>query len=147
MVYDAVLLFGLGFAVVFAVLLLTGTSEADVGGRRMLVQVVLFIAVGAYFTWCWSRSGQTLALKTWKLQVVDAAGQPPNLPRAAARYVLAYTLALPGLLYIAAREPSPRGALTALALGFLLMLLPALFDRQRRLLHDRWTGTRIARVD
>ena len=26
------------------------------------------------------------------------------------------------------------------------LLLPALLDRQRRLLHDRWTGTRVIRL-
>jgi hypothetical protein len=37
--------------------------------------------------------------------------------------------------------------LLALALGFVVLLLPAGFDPQRRLLHDRWTATRIVRAE
>lgn len=145
MIYDGVLLFGIGFAVVLAVLLLAGASEGPV--HRLVLQAALFIGFGAYFTVCWSRTGQTLALKTWKLQVVDARGRPPALARAVARYVLAYSLALPGAVYVWWNQPARAGALAALAAGLLLMLLPALFDRQRRLLHDWWSGTRVVRVD
>jgi uncharacterized RDD family membrane protein YckC len=145
MVYDGVLLFGIGFAVVLAVLLLGGAAEpAPI--RRILLQVALFIGFGAYFSVCWSRTGQTLALKTWKLQLVDAADRPPALARAVARYVLAYSLALPGAAYIVWNQPSRAGGVAALAIGLLVMLVPALFDPQRRLLHDRWTGTRLIRL-
>ena len=145
MVYDGVLLFGVGFGLVLAVLLLGGAAEpAPI--RRILLQAALFIGFGAYFSVCWSRTGQTLALKTWKLQLVDAADRPPALTRALVRYVLAYSLALPGAAYIAWNQPSPAGGLAALALGYMVMLLPALFDPQRRLLHDRWTGTRVIRL-
>jgi uncharacterized RDD family membrane protein YckC len=108
---------------------------------------MLFIAIGAYFSWCWSRTGQTLALKTWNLRVIDGSGRNPSLARAVARYVLAYTLVLPGLAYIALAHPSRAGALCALALGFVGMLMPAVFDRQSRLLHDRCSGTLLARAD
>ena len=145
MIYDAVLVFGIGFAAVLVVLLLTGAPDS--GTHRLLLQAMLFVAIGAYFSWCWSRSGQTLALKTWNLQVTDTRGHPPSLARAIARYVLAYTLALPGMAYIALAQPSRAGALGALALGFVGMLTPALFDRQRRLLHDYCSGTLIARAD
>jgi hypothetical protein len=36
--------------------------------------------------------------------------------------------------------------LFALAIGFAALMLPALVDPQRRLLHDRWTGTRVVRL-
>jgi len=145
MIYDAVLVFGIGFAAVVVVLLLTGVPGAE--GQRRWLQVMLFIVIGAYFSWCWSRTGQTLALKTWNLRVIDTSGRHPSLARAVARYVLAYTLALPGLAYIALAHPSRAGALCALALGFVGMLMPAVFDRQSRLLHDRCSGTLLARAD
>ena len=28
----------------------------------------------AYFVWCWSHGGQTLAMKTWRLQLVNKDG-------------------------------------------------------------------------
>jgi len=145
MVYDGVLLFGIGFGLVLAVLLLGGAAETP-PIRRMLLQAALFVGFGAYFGICWSRTGQTLALQTWKLRLVDGADRPPTLMRALARYVLAYSLALPGAAYIVWNQPSRAGALAALVIGFLVMLLPALLDRQRRLLHDRWTGTRVIRL-
>jgi len=145
MIYDAVLVFGIGFVAVLAVLLLPGAPGAE--AQRLLLQAMLFVAIGAYFSWCWSRSGQTLALKTWNLHVIDTGGRHPSLARAIARYILAYTLALPGVAYIALAQPSAAGALCALALGFVGMLMPALFDRQSRLLHDRCSGTLLARAN
>lgn len=145
MVYEGVLLFGVTFAAGLAVLALSGWSTPVSGVRRLILQAALFVVIGAYFVWCWSRSGQTLALKTWKLRVVDRDGHNPSLARATARYLLSWTLFLPGLAYIAAFEPSRNGSFVALALGFGVLLIPAIVDPERRLLHDRWTGTRIVR--
>jgi uncharacterized RDD family membrane protein YckC len=144
-VYEGVLLFGVTFAAGLGVLALSGWSTPLSGVRRLVLQAALFGVIGAYFVWCWSRSGQTLALKTWKLRVIDRDGRSPSLPRATARYLLSWTLFLPGLAYIAVFEPSRTGSLVALALGFGALLIPAIVDPQRRLLHDRWTGTRIVR--
>ncbi len=137
MVYEGVLLFGVTFAAGLAVLSLSGWTAPLSGVRRLVLQAALFVVIGAYFVWCWSRSGQTLALKTWKLRVVDLDGRRPSLPRATARYLLSWTLFLPGLAYIAIVEPSRTGSLVALALGFVVLLIPALVDAERRLLHDR----------
>ena len=87
-------------------------------GQRRLLQGMLFIAIGAYFSWCWSRTGQTLALKTWNLRVDRHQRSHPSRRAPIARYVLAYTLALPGLAYIARRSPPVRARSCALALGF-----------------------------
>ena len=145
MVYDGVLLFGVSFAAGFVVLALTGWSAPLTDGRRLVLQVAVFLAIGIYFCWCWNRSGQTLALKTWNLRIADYAGKNPTLWRCAARYVASWTLFLPGLVYIGQMQPERAESLAALATGFVLMLLPALLDRDRRLLHDRWTHTRVVR--
>jgi uncharacterized RDD family membrane protein YckC len=147
MVYEGVLLFGVAFAAGFALLTLAGWQGPLAGSRRLALQAALFGAIGLYFVWCWSRSGQTLALKTWKLRVIDAQGRPPSWPRALARYLLAWHLFAPGLLAIAVLQPPRVAGLLALALGFVVLLLPAGFDPQRRLLHDRWTATRIVRAE
>jgi hypothetical protein len=68
------------------------------------------------------------------------------MPRATARYVLAWHLWIPGLAYIAVTGVDVVANLVALAAGFALLLLPAVADPQRRLLHDRWTATRVVRV-
>ena len=63
-----------------------------------------------------------------------------------ARYLLAWHLWLPGLAIAALLPNTAVWTLLALAGGFALLLIPAQTDDQRRLLHDRWTGTRIVRV-
>ncbi|MFN9973787.1 MAG: RDD family protein, partial [Phycisphaerae bacterium] len=88
---------------------------------RHAQQVWLAGLCGLYFVFCWTRSGQTLGMKTWGLEVRNAHGGRLNVRRAAARYVLA----LAGLL--------------AAGAGFFW----ALFDRDHQFLHDRLLGTRI----
>jgi uncharacterized RDD family membrane protein YckC len=146
MIYEAVLLFGVVFIVSYALLALTQWKYPLPPGPRAVLQAVLFVAIGGYFVWCWSRSGQTLALKTWNLKVLDDSGAPPSVARALARYVLAWHLWLPGLIWVSLFHSRALADLAALAAGFAALLLPALADPQRRLLHDRWTRTRVVRL-
>ena len=146
MVYEAVLLFGVVFCVSYALLALFKWTYPLPSGPRTVLQAVLFVAIGGYFVWCWSRSGQTLALKTWNLKVLADDDSPPHFGRAVLRYVLAWHLWLPGLVWVAVFQTHGIAGLGALAACFALLLLPALVDPQRRLLHDRWTRTRVVRV-
>lgn len=81
----------------------------------------VFAVFGAYFVWYWNHGGQTLAMQTWKLQLMMADGDKPRLSRLLLRYALAW----PSLLLCGAG------------------LIWALFDRDRQFLHDRLAGTRI----
>lgn len=146
MVYEAVLLFGVAFAGGLIATALTGVANPLDEGRRVVHQVVLFLLIGAYFVWCWHRFGQTLALRTWRLAVVDEHGRSPSMQRALARYVLAWHLFVPGLLYIWLVGPGRYVALAALAVGVAFQLLPLWIDPQRRLLHDRLTRTWVIRA-
>jgi uncharacterized RDD family membrane protein YckC len=145
MTYEGVLLFGVTFAVAFALLTVLGWTYPLSPSRRVVLQGALFAAIGIYFVWCWTRSGQTLALKTWKLHVATTDGGRLSTRRAIARYLLSWHLFVPGLVVIALDRPGPIASLTALALSFGILLLPALLDPERRLLHDRWTRTRVLR--
>jgi uncharacterized RDD family membrane protein YckC len=146
MVYDAVLILGVLFAVGYLVLASQQWSYPLSFAQRAALQSSLFAAVGIYFVFCWTRTGQTLALKAWRLKVVDTRGRPPSRLRAVARYLLSWHLWLPGLAIGALLPTSAVWTLLALMCGFALLLTLALIDPQRRLLHDRWTGTRIVRV-
>jgi uncharacterized RDD family membrane protein YckC len=145
MVYEGVLLFGVTFAAAFALLSAFAWTYPLKPTQRAVLQGTVFLAIGVYFVWCWTRSGQTLALKTWRLRVAGPDGTPPTTPRAAARYLLAWHLFLPGLVFIALADPPPAVGLAALTAGFAALVLPAFLDRDRRLLHDRWSGTRVIR--
>jgi uncharacterized RDD family membrane protein YckC len=143
MIYEAALLFGVVFIVSYALLALLQWKHPLSMPQRWTLQAVLFAAVGAYFVSCWSRSGQTLAMKTWDLRLLDRNGAPPARPRALLRYLLAWQLFMPGLLLVAATRS--HGWIDALVLlaSFIVMLLAARFDREGRLLHDRWLGMRV----
>ena len=91
--------------------------------RAMLQGWVVFLC-GFYFIWQWLNGGQTLPMKTWRIRLVAAGGEPLGLRRALRRYVLAWI------------------GTAACGIGFWW----ALFDRDGQFLHDRLSGTRIVRV-
>jgi uncharacterized RDD family membrane protein YckC len=145
MTYDGVLLFGVVFVATYAVLALARWSYPLSSFQRVSLQAILFVVLGLYFTYQWSRTGQTLAMKSWHLRLIDGSGRPPGRVIAAVRYVLAWHLVLPGAIWVAFF--GGRGLIDALvtALGFVLLLIPACFDVQHRLLHDRISATCIVR--
>ena len=145
MVYELVLLFGVVFIVSYALLSALRWTYPLTDGRRWVLQAVLFVVIGAYFAWCWSRGGQTLAMKSWGLRVVDADGGRLSLARAALRYLLAWHLFVPGLVLMALFRTHAALDLAVVAGSFFLMLATAWLDPQRQLLHDRWLGSRVVR--
>jgi uncharacterized RDD family membrane protein YckC len=115
--YDALLVVALTFIATFPFLAFFG--DATHGWRRHVLQAWIVVVMGAYFVGFWTRGGQTLPMKTWRIRLVSRAGGPVPAGRAIHRYLLALL-----------------GA-AALGLGFAW----ALFDRDRQFLHDRLAGT------
>jgi len=115
--YEALLVVALMFIATFPFLAFFG--DATHGWRRHLLQAWIVFVVGAYFVWFWTRGGQTLPMKTWRIRLVRYDGAPVNAGRAVHRYVLAIL------------------GTAALGLGFAWALL----DRDRQFLHDRLAGT------
>ncbi len=118
-VYEALLLLALALALTAAYVMLLG--DASHGWKRLGLQALLWLVMGAYFVRCWVVTGQTLASQTWKLKVVDQHGQLLDVQQAMMRYVLAGVLLLPAGL----------------------TLWWALLDREQQFLHDRLLGSRI----
>jgi uncharacterized RDD family membrane protein YckC len=145
MAYEAVLLFGLTFVAGYGLLALTGWTYPLPPRNRWILQAVLFVAVGAYFVYCWTRAGQTLAMKSWRLRLVDRDGRPPTAARAALRYLLAWSLFAPGLAFAALADFGAAANLLALLAGLLAMLVPARPGLGGQLLHDRLLGSRVIR--
>jgi len=145
MTYEAVLLFGLVFVVGFVVLALAGWSYPLQAQQRWVLQAVLFVAIGAYFVYCWVRAGQTLAMKSWRLRLVDRGGGLLGPGRALLRYLLAWTLFAPGLMFIWLAGAGALANLLALVASLLVMLALARLDPRRQLLHDRILGSRVVR--
>lgn len=108
-------------AIVFvsAAVFLALVGDASTGFKRFGLQLFLWAVVGAYYIWCWIKSGQTLAMQAWKIKLVNELNQLADWKLSAMRYVLA-TLSL-----------------SFLGLGFLW----AIVDKQHFFLHDRLLNT------
>ena len=110
--------------------------------RRPLLQAFLFVVLGIYFTWFWSR-GQTLAMKTWSIRVVGLDGRPIRQPRALLRYLCSWLWFLPPLAMLAPFQVT--GTLAAVVvLGWVAAwALLSRFHPQRQFWHDELAGTRL----
>jgi len=142
MVYETFLLLAVEMLAVALFLVVTRNNHAPVFQYAM--KVWLFIVTGAYFTWGWTNSGHTLAMKTWRMQVVTAGGARLPLTTAIVRYLLAWGWFLPALLACTAlglKDKAQIGA--AVTVGVLAWGLTAFAGRDRQFLHDRLAGTRL----
>ncbi|MCZ8293124.1 MAG: RDD family protein [Hylemonella sp.] len=138
--YEGMLLFGVVFIASYLFSALSQTRHAL--DNRFLQQAFLFVVLGIYFAWFWSK-GQTLAMKTWHIRVVDLAGRPLTQRRALLRYVLSWLWFLPPL---AATAPfSLSGAESAvIVLGWVLVwALLSRFHPAQQFWHDALAGTRL----
>ena len=86
MLYEGVLLFGV--LMIGSLLFAIATDQRHALNGRIGFQVFLFLLLGLYFCWCWTRGGQTLALKTWHVRLIRLDGRSPGWPQAIARYLL-----------------------------------------------------------
>jgi uncharacterized RDD family membrane protein YckC len=120
-----------------------GTSELRIPGlaERVVLFCALFALAALYFVTSWSSGRRTLAMKTWRLRLVDRDGHPIDRKHALARYLAAWigpAMALAGYAALHAYALAAHAA-WLVALNFLW----ALVDPDRQFLHDRIVGTRI----
>lgn len=99
-------------------------GDARIGYKRFGLQLVLWLFTGAYFVWCWCKSGQTLATQTWKIRLVNQQNNSLNPKQALFRYALASAFLL------------------ACGLGYVW----ALIDKNGLFLHDRLLKTRFIQL-
>lgn len=140
--YEGVLLFGVLMVAGYLFSSLTQQRHA-LEGRHGL-QAFLFVVLGIYFGWFWSRGGQTVAMKAWHVKLVDGDGRPVSQSRAVARYLMSWLWFIPALLVVwlfGVRSPS--SAFLALGLGVLAYAMLALLLPSRQFLHDVVCGTRL----
>ena len=140
--YEGVLMFGL---VMLVGLLYGGLTQQRHALRGSLgLQVVLFLSIGAYFVFFWTRNGQTLAMKTWHIQLLDPQGQRVSQRQALARYLLSWLWFLPALL-VAHLVPlsTTSSIMTTLGAGVLAYALLSFALPGRQFLHDALCRTRL----
>ena len=138
--YEGMLLFGVVFIAAYLFSALSQTRHAL--DNRPMQQAFLFVVLGIYFTWFWAK-GQTLAMKTWHIRVVDRQGRPITQLRALRRYVLSWLWFLPPLAAIAPFHLSG-GESAVILLGWIAVwALLSRFHPQGQFWHDAFAGTRL----
>ena len=136
--YEGMLLFGVIFIAGYLFSTLSQTRNAL--DNRHGLQAFVFVVLGIYFAWFWSK-GQTLAMKTWHIRVVDRQGQPLSQARALLRYLLSWLWLLPPLLLLAPFQ-LPALESMVLLLGWVpIWALLSRFHPQRQFWHDALAGT------
>jgi uncharacterized RDD family membrane protein YckC len=149
-VYDSLLL--LALLMLFTALLQVFTdgeaiSFETVGAWEYAFQASILGVIVLYFGTAWTRRGETLGMKAWKIRVErDAGGLPawPDVLRRLAFAVPLYGLAIAGLLLFMARQA---GGVVALAMSLPLIASFAWHAvRGRGTLHDLGSRTRVLRI-
>ncbi len=138
--YEGILMFGVVFIAGYLFGALSQTRNAM--DNRHGLQAFVFLVFGVYFVWFWAK-GQTLAMKTWNIRVVDHLGAAITQRRALLRYVLSWLWFLPplGVSWLFGL-PGREGA--ALTFGWVAVwAILARFHPQRQFWHDAWAGTRL----
>src|SRR5665647_2828510 len=92
--YEGLLMFGVVFIAGYLFGTLSQTRNAL--DNRHALQAFEFVIFGIYFVWLWAK-GQTLAMKTWNIRVVDVHGAAITQKRALMRYLLSWLWFLPPL--------------------------------------------------
>jgi len=149
--YEGTLLFGVvfgtglfffGLLFVIAHLLPALIPMRDAFNNRYSLQAYVFLVLALYFTWFWAK-GQTLAMKTWHIRVVDRQGRPLTPTRALLRFGLSWVWVLPPLA-AGGLYSLPGAEVSVLFVGWVLVwAILARFHPQRQFLHDALAGTRL----
>lgn len=121
------------------------TQLTDYPWIGVLNFVYLMLITLLYFGWCWTRGGQTLAMKTWRSRLLMQDGSNVTRKAVLIRFSVASLCYVPLLpVYLLARKQAEYQPLLWVAVAlFVLPLLWALFDRDRQFLYDRLAKTRL----
>lgn len=138
--YEGMLLFGVVFITGYLFSTLSQTRNAM--DNRHGLQAFIFLIFGIYFTW-FGAKGQTLAMKTWHIRVVDVRGQALSQQRALLRYFLAWMWFLPPIALAYAWGASALETLGMTLVWIAIWAWLSRFQGQKQYWHDIWAGTRL----
>lgn len=141
--YEGVLLFGVVFISGYLFSALSQTRHAL--DNRHGLQAFIGLVLALYFTWFWHK-GQTLAMKTWHLRLVDVQGKPLTQQRALWRYVLSWIWLIPPLLIAQVWGITTLQSVGLCACWVMLWALASRLHPDRQYWHDQWAGTRMVDV-
>jgi uncharacterized RDD family membrane protein YckC len=123
LLYDTLLLLAIWFVATAVFLPLTG-GEAIEPNNPFLTTYLLFVSF-FFYGWFWRHGGQTLGMRSWRLQLQNMRAGPISWLQCLLRFIVALPA---GLLF---------------GLGYLWMLV----DKRKLTWHDRYSETRIVQLD
>lgn len=138
--YEGMLLFGVVFLAGY--LFSTLSQSRNAMDNRHALQAFVFLIFGIYFVWFWAK-GQTLAMKTWRIRIVDRKGMPISQARALGRYALSWLWFLPPLLGLSPFQLSGSESTVIITGWVIVWALLSRFHPQGQFLHDALAGTRL----
>ena len=119
-VYDTLLILACMFLVTIPFISARDGDPVEVD-ENLAYQAVLMLVLSAFFTGFWTRSGRTLGMQSWGLQLETRDGRLPSLSAATIRFFAALISWAP------------------LGLGFFWQL----WDKEHLTWHDRLSKTRL----
>ncbi|WP_296446641.1 RDD family protein [Rhodoferax sp. UBA5149] len=138
--YEGMLMFGVAFIAGYLFGTLSQTRNAM--ENRHALQAFLFVIFGIYFVWLWAK-GQTLAMKTWDIRVVNRSGQPITQARALLRYLMSWLWFLPALAVSALLKLSGAESIVIVVGWVAVWAILSRFHPQQQFWHDELAGTRL----
>lgn len=115
--YEALTIIALAIAGVGVFVSVFGDASDD-PTKRIALQLFIWLLLGAYYVVSWVKRGQSLAMRSWHIQVVPTAQAQRHLPLSFQTAVMRYILAT--------------ASLGLFGLGFIVGLLP-----NQQFLHDK----------
>ena len=151
--YEMLVLFGV-LAFTFLVPHLTLGVLFEVTAPSAILMAHVYLVLAFYFMWYWTKTGQTLAMQTWRIQLVSEDGSIMKRSQALMRFAIGSLWLIPAalLLFINIKmnpSASMGGSVSIIFFSITLFLWPlsALLDRKdRQSIPDRWSGTRLVQL-
>jgi uncharacterized RDD family membrane protein YckC len=111
----------------------------------------LYAVLGLYFVWYWTKSGQTLAMQTWRIRMIDQQGHTLKRRQALSRYLYGSLWIIPCVLLQWAFHLEQWHIIEMLfAVALFFWPLTIYLDRkdpmQRQALSDRLASTRLVEL-
>lgn len=117
----------------------------------------VYLLFGLYFVWYWTNTGQTLAMQTWRVKMVNLSGKDLNRSQALIRFAIGSLWLIPAVIIYGAYKlllGYPMGNWPTLELLFVMALffwpLTCLLDQNNQLgkqsLADRLAKTRLIQL-
>jgi uncharacterized RDD family membrane protein YckC len=148
LIFGVVFISGLIFTMVTDALMPSAVNDpfSKSLAYRSLFQAFIFCVLTTYFIYFWRR-GQTLAMKTWRIELLDQEGQHLSTRMALKRWVSSWVWFIPPLMALTPFSVS-MSERVVLCLGWIsIWATLARFQSHGQFWHDVWSQTQLVEQD